>query len=57
MKNLQNFGVQEMNAKEIREIDGGFFPIAIWGVVLGAEYVAGLFFAGLAVGASVAAAE
>jgi lactobin A/cerein 7B family class IIb bacteriocin len=57
MKNLQNFGVQEMNAKEIRDIDGGFFPIAIWGVVLGAEYVAGLFYAGLAVGAAVAAAE
>jgi len=23
MKNLKNFGVQEMNAKEIRETDGG----------------------------------
>ena len=23
MKNLQSFGVQELNAKEIREIDGG----------------------------------
>tara|TARA_B110000208_G_scaffold189110_1_gene250024 strand:- start:1819 stop:2007 length:189 start_codon:yes stop_codon:yes gene_type:complete len=23
MKNLQNYGVQEMNAEEIREIDGG----------------------------------
>jgi hypothetical protein len=23
MKNLQNFGVQELNAEEIKEIDGG----------------------------------
>ena len=57
MKNLERFGVQELNAKEIKDIDGGFFPIAIWGVVLGAEYVAGLFFAGLAVGAGVASRE
>jgi len=30
MKNLENYGVQEMNAEEIRETDGG----SIW-VVLG----------------------
>ena len=24
MKNLENFGVQELNAKEIRNTDGGF---------------------------------
>ena len=24
MKNLESFGVQELNAKEIRETDGGF---------------------------------
>jgi hypothetical protein len=24
MKNLENFGVQELNAKEIKETDGGF---------------------------------
>lgn len=24
MKNLENYGVQEMNAKDIRETDGGF---------------------------------
>ncbi|QTE22436.1 hypothetical protein [Polaribacter cellanae] len=23
MKNLQNFGVQELNAEEVKEIDGG----------------------------------
>jgi hypothetical protein len=57
MKNLQNYGVQELNAKEIKETDGDFFPIAIWGVVLAAEYVAGLFFAGVAVGAAVASAQ
>ena len=25
MKNLENYGVQELNAKEIRETDGGWF--------------------------------
>ncbi len=25
MKNLENYGVQEMNASEIKEIDGGVF--------------------------------
>ena len=44
-----------MDAKEIRKTNGGFFPIVIWGVVIGAEYVAGLFFAGVAIGATVAA--
>ncbi|WP_321295588.1 class IIb bacteriocin, lactobin A/cerein 7B family [Marinifilum fragile] len=27
MKNLEEFGVQEMNTKEIQEIDGGIWPI------------------------------
>lgn len=27
MKNLQNFGVQELNAKETREIEGGIFGL------------------------------
>jgi hypothetical protein len=30
MKNLQNFGVQEMNAEEIREIEGGRFEFGIF---------------------------
>tara|TARA_R110001606_G_scaffold397304_1_gene573415 strand:+ start:4352 stop:4552 length:201 start_codon:yes stop_codon:yes gene_type:complete len=29
MKNVQNFGVQELNTKEMKEISGGF-----WGVVI-----------------------
>jgi len=29
MKNLENFGVLEMNAKEVKETDGGIFPLAI----------------------------
>tara|TARA_B110000908_G_scaffold172102_1_gene237671 strand:+ start:1589 stop:1717 length:129 start_codon:yes stop_codon:yes gene_type:complete len=27
MKNLQNFGVQELSAKEVKETEGGFWPI------------------------------
>ena len=52
--NLNNLNLVELNAQEVEEVDGGFFPIVIWGVVIGAEYVAGLFFAGVAVGAAVA---
>lgn len=29
MKNLENYGFQELNAKEIRETDGGFLPLVI----------------------------
>jgi len=29
MKNLQSFGVQELNTKEIENIDGGFLPLAL----------------------------
>jgi hypothetical protein len=29
MKNLQSFGVQELNAKEIKEIDGGYFWLVV----------------------------
>jgi|TARA_B110000037_G_C17123440_1_gene506928 lactobin A/cerein 7B family class IIb bacteriocin len=58
MKNLQNFGVQELSASEIREVDGGFVPLIIWGVYLSANAVAGIigtcFLAGVAVGANVA---
>lgn len=58
MKNLQSFGVQELNANEIKVTQGGFVPLVIWGVVLTAKAVAGitgtLFLAGVAIGASVA---
>ncbi|MEO9513738.1 MAG: hypothetical protein ABJN84_08535 [Flavobacteriaceae bacterium] len=29
MENLKSFGVQELNAKEITETDGGFLPLAV----------------------------
>ena len=37
MKNLENFGVQELNAKELEEVSGGFF-----GLLLGVVFVTGL---------------
>ena len=27
MKNLENFGVLELNAKEVKETDGGIWPV------------------------------
>jgi hypothetical protein len=27
MKNLENFGVQELNTKEKKEVDGGIWPL------------------------------
>jgi len=35
MKNLDlnNYGVQEMNAMEMREVDGGIIPLFVWVVV------------------------
>lgn len=55
--NLQNLNLVELNAQEVEQIEGGFFPIVVWGVVIGAEYVAGLFFAGMAVGVAVAQSQ
>jgi lactobin A/cerein 7B family class IIb bacteriocin len=57
MLELEKFGLVEMSSAEVQEVDGGFFPIAIWGVVIGAEYVAGLFFAGVGIGCTVAATK
>jgi bacteriocin-like protein len=37
MKNLENFGVQELNAKELEEVSGGFL-----GLLLGVVFVTGL---------------
>ncbi|WP_321515209.1 hypothetical protein [Marinifilum fragile] len=34
MKDLKEFGVQEMNTKEIKEIDGGIFGAILAGVVI-----------------------
>jgi lactobin A/cerein 7B family class IIb bacteriocin len=52
--NLQNLNLVELNAQEVENTDGGFFPIVVWGIVIGAEYVATLFVTGVAVGAAVA---
>jgi len=34
MKHLENYGVQELSAKEITETDGGFIPLILLGVYL-----------------------
>jgi lactobin A/cerein 7B family class IIb bacteriocin len=33
-KNLESFGVQELNAKEVRETEGGLIPLLIIGIAL-----------------------
>ncbi|MDF1516803.1 MAG: class IIb bacteriocin, lactobin A/cerein 7B family [Lutibacter sp.] len=38
MKNLENYGVLEMNAKEIKEIDGGFWQFVVGAIVGGILY-------------------
>jgi len=43
MKNLENYGVQEMNAKEIREIEGGGWKAVLLGVIVGLMSDAGYF--------------
>jgi len=43
MKNLENYGVQEMNAKEIREIDGGEVPWWYYLLSPGPAYIIGKF--------------
>ena len=55
MKNLQNFGVQELNSNEMRQIDGGIIPIIVFGIVIGWKAIAGavavgIFAAGVYVG-------
>ena len=51
-------GLQEMDAKELQEVEGGFVPIVIWGVAFTASQVAGgagaMFLAGIGIGAAVA---
>ncbi len=55
--NLQNLNLVELNGQEIQKTEGGFVPIVVWGVVIGAEYVAGLFLAGVGIGAAVAGGQ
>ena len=37
MRNLENFGVQEMSLSEQKSIDGGFLPLLIYGAALVVE--------------------
>ena len=48
MKNLENYGVLELNAKEIRKIDGGFWNIVAIVITIGiaVDYIAGEFMEG-----------
>jgi lactobin A/cerein 7B family class IIb bacteriocin len=39
---LQNFGVVEMDSKEMEETDGGLAPLIIWGLVAGGIALVGL---------------
>ena len=32
MKNLQSFGVQELNSKEIKDVNGGFLPLLFFAI-------------------------
>jgi lactobin A/cerein 7B family class IIb bacteriocin len=52
MKNLENFGIQELSTKEIKETDGGFIPLVIWGIAFTASEVAGIL-VGTAIGVAV----
>lgn len=36
MKNLENYGVLQLDTKEMREIEGGFWPAIIVGALIGA---------------------
>jgi len=39
MKNLENYGVQELNAKEIRDVDGGDIGLSILAGLIIWEYM------------------
>lgn len=47
MKNLEDFGVQELDIKEINETDGGVLPIVVFGVAIGWKTIAGAAAAGI----------
>jgi lactobin A/cerein 7B family class IIb bacteriocin len=54
--NLENLGVQEMDARELQTVDGGFVPLVIWGVAVSAKAVAGACVAAFAGGVTIGAA-
>ena len=41
MKNLQNYGVQELNAKEMKTTDGGIIPLALLGLYVADALILG----------------
>lgn len=54
MKNSENYNVQELDIKEIRETDGGILPIVVFGVAIGQKAIDGAVPAGIfAIGAYV----
>jgi lactobin A/cerein 7B family class IIb bacteriocin len=34
MKNLKNLNVVELNTQEVKNVNGGIFPVAIWGAMI-----------------------
>ena len=57
MLEIEKMGLVEMNSQEVQDIDGGFFPIVVLGIYLSAGTVSNLFFAGVAIGCTVAATK
>lgn len=52
--NLNSLGVQEINSKEMKKIDGGFIAITIFGITIAAELVYSAIAVGTAIGCTVA---
>jgi lactobin A/cerein 7B family class IIb bacteriocin len=48
--NLENLNLVELSAQEVKEVDGGFIPLVIFGVYFSAKAVAGACFAAAALG-------
>ena len=34
MKNLKNLNVVELNTQEVKNVNGGIFPVAMWGAMI-----------------------
>ena len=53
--NKENSMWREMNLQEMKEVNGGFIPLVIWGVAYSAKTIAAAcgttFLAGMAIGA------
>lgn len=42
MKNIENYGVLEMNFQEMQEVEGGIAPLLAYGLWLGAGIAVGM---------------